>query len=1804
MSQRDVGRVDSEAERTREVKAALEVWKKGLLTVSGASRLINYRPTKTRSLTVETPSSDEILAHLMVGSQLRFQGRREEDAEQPLGEPRVSVDQEVPIVHTARPDKEIGPLLRSIMRYAANEWLDRGLHTLYLACGMLHWQDVDNTVYASPLILIPVELVPLGPRDVPRLAPAEDDPLVNPTLRVTLEKLGVSLPALEEGTAIETHLVAIEESIASKPSWRVTRDQVLSLFSFHKEAMYKDLVENEATILKHPVVRALATSDPLKQTGELSYEPISPDEIDRVAPPEDTPIVLDADSSQRAAIAAALDGRSFVMDGPPGTGKSQTIANMIGALMHAGKTVLFVSEKAAALEVVRNRLEHVGLLPYLFELHSNKASRKEVSEELLNSLLSKPVPGLGMPDHDRGVAAKDREALTAFADAMNETRKPLGQSLHTVLGRLSVLDGAPRLPMPDPAVAVALTNERYAELRDTLHELPWKWRPAEQGSTFLWLDVTDRKPLMERVDEAIHRLDQLFSIMSASPQLTSAFQITGPSGAGRLQRFQQLVEEASAPTPDAWLLEADLSGIEDDASTLRADIESARRATAKWHDATGQPWAVTHLFDEASPVGAALASGFVDDGATGPQCSELAVQLVAWADHLDATARDGGHLASVLGLPPVETMLDIDRTLDLAELCASPHKPESSWFGFQGGPSEVDRALTDAEIAMTALASAESKARQHFNPAALTLSLPQLLDRFRNQHRGLGKLSSAYRQDKQTLQACLTEGTPIAVGIAQLEQAVAWQAAAAHFEEVSRTVGPWLGAHWTGMQTDLSAAKSAAAVAARAESLMGRTPLPSQLVDRLVGPELGVASTASQIRADLAHVRSALAPDSLLGRHPQLHLSPVDVASQEIRSNASKLSAAAQWLAQIDHFVGGTTSLTRADLLRSIWTETAAALAKLPESDHHLHERFGSLYAGIQTDISLMDQALGWTKQVRSMAGSPLSQEQVDALRHARPVPALAEARDRWDRAIGAVLSAFGQRRQRDLEAELHDFDTARELLDALKDDPDGQEEWFAYRRLRQELVDYGLDEAVRASLEARVPRDDVPAALEKALLRAWVGEVMRDQRLDPSTTDGKNAQLTRYRKLDEELIRSAHSRIIHAVNGRRPPFNGLGEQGVIRREGEKRRRHMNVRELIGKTTNTVMALKPCFLMSPLAVSQYLPPDIRFDVVIFDEASQVTPSDAVTCVYRGHALILAGDDKQLPPTAFFERMDDDEAGDEETDVKDFASVLELGRASGALRNQGLRWHYRSADDALISFSNYKFYGGKLVVFPSPGDRRGQPAIQFHHVEGVYRRGATRDNPLEAQAVAERVLQHFTDNPGETLGVVTFSVPQQQAVLDALDRAREQRRDLDQYFDVNERLDAFFVKSLESVQGDERDKIIFSIGYGPDENGKITTNFGVLNRDKGWRRLNVAVTRARQRIELVSSMRAGDIPPTTNENVEYLRAYLDYAARGMAALAIDLGASGGTPDSPFEESVLALLNDWGYTVESQVGSAGYRVDIGVRHPDFPGLFMLGIECDGYQYHSAPAARDRDRLRESVLRGLGWRIHRIWGTAWYRDRVGEEARLRQALDEAIRSQHSDAPASARPAVSLEFEAVAMLERPSWAVEYSEARVPALPHWIDVSAPGAGFDMVDAVRHVVEVEGPVHEKVLHERLRVAWGIGAIGSRIRQNVNSAIRNAGVRHQGEFVSMANAPVQVRTPSATTTRKAEHIHEDELSLAMTLLLADMGSAEEEQLLIATARLFGWGRTGSGIQGRLRPILMRLLQEGAVRRSNGVVVVTG
>ena len=419
---------------------------------------------------------------------------------------------------------------------------------------------------------------------------------------------------------------------------------------------------------------------------------------------------------------------------------------------------------------------------------------------------------------------------------------------------------------------------------------------------------------------------------------------------------------------------------------------------------------------------------------------------------------------------------------------------------------------------------------------------------------------------------------------------------------------------------------------------------------------------------------------------------------------------------------------------------------------------------------------------------------------------------------------------------------------------------------------------------------------------------------------------------------------------------------GILSRELQKKTQHMPLRQLISKMSGALTQLTPCVMMSPMSIAQYLPPDGKpFDVVIFDEASQITVCDAIGAIARAKQAIIIGDPKQLPPTSFFGRGSDNDFDLDEDCEDDLESILDECLAA-RIPQMKLNWHYRSKCESLITFSNHHYYNDSLITFPNT-DTMGM-SVYFHSVDSVYKR-KSRVNRGEADAIVNDIVAKLR-SPGfnKSIGVVTFNMSQQTLISNLFEKAREKYPEIEPHFD-EEKFDAVFVKNIESVQGDECDIIYFSITFGKDAAGKLSMNFGAMNKSGGTRRLNVAITRAKEEMHVFSSLKPGDIDlsRTASEGVRDLKHFLEYAQRGAKALVEEFDAPGGYFDSPFEQAVAEHLQSKGWTVHSQIGVSGFKIDLGVVNPDAPGQYLSAVECDGATYHRSATARDRDFLRRT-------------------------------------------------------------------------------------------------------------------------------------------------------------------------------------------------------------------------------------------------
>jgi very-short-patch-repair endonuclease len=744
---------------------------------------------------------------------------------------------------------------------------------------------------------------------------------------------------------------------------------------------------------------------------------------------------------------------------------------------------------------------------------------------------------------------------------------------------------------------------------------------------------------------------------------------------------------------------------------------------------------------------------------------------------------------------------------------------------------------------------------------------------------------------------------------------------------------------------------------------------------------------------------------------------------------------------------------------------------------------------------------------------------------------------------------------------------------------------WNTYKK---ELKELGCDKVVENLLKSE-PKNSISiyASWRYSIMTALLDEAIKSrpslERFDLSS----NAEV--FRKTDRYMIEEYNRlKIQHEHLGRIPRFNALGEpMSVLRNEISKQRRHLPLRKLLEQAGEMIVKIKPVFMMSPLSVADFLKPDkIQFDYVIFDEASQVKPVEAFGALLRASRAVVVGDDKQLPPSNFFGQITDSEETDEEdaSVIPDLESILDLFVTRNAKQTM-LKWHYRSKHESLIAVSNKHFYENKLINLPSVFAQSDDLGLQFRHLpETNYAAGK---NEKEAEHIITALIEHSRTYPNpesHSIGIVAFGTKQKDCIENLLMRVRKSDPNFDKYLGAAENAqEPFFVKNLENVQGDERDVIFVSICYGKNTEGRLYKRFGPINQKGGERRLNVLFTRARLKCVLFSNFTAGDllIEATDSLGLSVFKAFLDYAQNRTFNIP---KITNKPTDSPFEDSVKAILEREGYEVHTQIGSAGYFVDLAIPDPHQKGRYLLGIECDGATYHSSKSARERDRLRQSVLEGLGWNIYRIWSTDWFRQPSIELRKLLDyinALERGItKPEENSQVLLSKPVLERKVDDASN----TWKERYQQASLDTFGIYNDLHLV-EDYELINIVSQLLEIESPVHKDYAKTVITQKMGIARIGNRIENRFNEVFDMGQKRDKwvikNKFIWRHNQKIEKvrdRRYLPDKFRQIEWVAPEEIQFALKEIVIEAGAIDRLELMRAViSNINGGNRLTDGIR---------------------------
>lgn len=1682
------------SERSSALISALAQLRMKLLDLTGRNRLINFKHTVGKSLQfieghpaaiyqrlVETNNRSAI--NLLSIPEPALTDWVERNGRMQRPEPRdwakalgLSTSYEIPGVGQVSQDTPLRALMyhddlckhcRKIEREAKLAIEETGANMLFLVLGFLEFPDPrDNErIFSAPLISIPVTLQKTEVAGGQRfsLLFTGDDITENLSLREKLRNdYGVVLPEItEEQIDVNDYFAEIQAIIKNKVGFALKHRVSLCLLSFSNMLLVRDLepekwptIGDYNALIDHPIVR-----DVFEGKVDIGGSGISlaKDHLVEEGEGANIPLVYDADSSQHSALIDVLSlNKNLVIEGPPGTGKSQTITNLIAASISAGKKVLFVAEKLAALEVVKNRLSLAGLDPFVLELHSNKTNKKQVLEEIAKRIGFEPNRAINLPRLQLQLESH-RKDLKAYSDLINSiSHNAFGWTIHEVMWRaekhrLVLSNEESLLSQIDIRDGTLISEFELTGRMDCLRYLSsqyssvggfdssctfWGFYPErlipgdEVKLTHLFEDASNwgrafihaTKRFSEVIGGRISDLSLEFCkvqlaelkrlLITANQQLPLHLiprffedDDTGEKAAQTIEAFTKQVEHYNSlgnAVKVALTLESNVSKtVFDSLKSLNrsgellgvefGSLNEMRILHSQLIEATGK----------LSIANDAVISFFKSKNIPYQTTKQSLDSLLRYTDQVLEVPEELLHLQTP-GLALDGATQAIDQLLKL----------QTEWTGIE------DELL--ASLYVDALPHEEN-----ITQAILTLREGDAWYRiFQSRWRKAVGLHKALQRTKVKL--------PSQKRLQQLETINKLLALKQKWKTSptwSRYIGLSAGTTPSSLESYLTLAKWNRAIKVASEEIQ------SELID----PVKLTADKARSLGREFAIVKHAItdaisAFNSIHSKLKNLSDFPgadlIGTAIEKARWLTDSLGEHFEWLessargsATLGQVINGCDSALQRFVLKSEIQENAQVKALL-----------GDLYWGVDTDCQAAAEALSFGL---SIDGLNLSPQIKYKLRSGHPIEncntliASLESVHTGLQHIVNFNSAMVHYGRFEIDSwagtsadgDLELFTCAlHEAIQKAIDDKDLLIPWSLYLTRRREASEQGLDQFVNLIEKKLIKPSELPDAYAYCTYSTIIREAFRNiPELGRFTGLRHNQIREEFKRLDTEIISMRGKAIayecsnnVNLIPGRSGGrVDTLTEMVLLNYLIPQQRPRMPVRKILTRANGSIQQLKPCFMMGPQAVAQYLTPGvIKFDLVIMDEASQLKPEEAIGAIARGGQLVVVGDPKQLPPTSFFSRAAQDvESNDDLFTTTDAESILDVC-SSHFKPTRSLRWHYRSQHHSLIAFSNHNFYNSNLVIFPSPYGQSGKLGVRAVYLaDAIYE---NQTNLREANRVVEAVVEHIANRPNESLGIVTLNIKQRDLITELLEERLRTVRGADVYKErwVNEGA-PLFIKNLENVQGDERDAIVISTTFGkPPGADAVRQNFGPISRHGGWRRLNVLFTRAKRSVALYTSMRPEDIviDGTTPVGTKALRNYLEYARTGNLTAVEDTGREA---ESDFEISVIKMLEKHGYEVTPQLGVAGYRIDIAVKHPDSKGTYLAAIECDGATYHSALSVRDRDRIRQEILESLGWRgrIWRIWSTDWFRTPRQETEKLINFLEQQRQSwkpEHSSGEA----------------------------------------------------------------------------------------------------------------------------------------------------------------------------------------------------
>lgn len=1507
---------------------------------------------------------------------------------------------------------EMEKILTSIERDARTIIEETGSNMLYLVLGLLKWKEAKNSEQYnySPLISIPIVLNKEKRANKYEFTLEYSGAGVD-TNRSLAEKLnndyGIILPELTEELSYYEYLKKVQEAIQYQKDWSLKNEIAIDFLKFGKILMYQDLKEenwqNGTPLSEKDIFKDIFEGKEISETSMFAQEY----DIDLDTLANNIPLVMNADSSQHSAIVDVLNGKNIVIEGPPGTGKSQTISNLIAALLSEGKSVLFVSEKLAALEVVHKRLDSIGLSDFCLELHSHKSQKTKILESIKKRVETKYDD---TEAHDRTIQEieEKKKNLKEYIDLLHESYGAINKKAYDIFWLVEKYNNASKFLKFD----VPNANEYSAyKLSHTIEELKkFKMFLKEYDfNRFYWngldtynlnfVDIDSFVQTLELLKNDFIQLHEQFNLLNAD--ITNEYTQSKKINAF-IKAFNDKVKDYSK---EILINLADNSNAYDEYLKNYSSIKDSINSIV---DNLNSFNIYVELFEKIilniAKIDKILKHIKNETNISNNRNIEYIQQLLSginYLSHVDAI------LYSFINSNYIDTVFS--KEFDLMKNDLNQHHSLNKNLSKIAQTQKVD------DISLEEIESFEK-------------IIKDKKDSFFN------FFSTEYKQARSAIESVLVKPLPNDKSkwndiIGEIKEYISFKS---KFESNEKYI-KYFGKLFNGTKTNIDEIEKLHEWVLVIQQNINIAEILNLLISGDIANYNLLLSYKDSLIESLESYNSSL---DLLEKDcnkkfiKKIYYDREDIDIIELKN---KLETINDDLDNLTNSIHKSTNISKnSDFGREIFNLITSEklediFIKIKKYDIGINDLTSDFELFIDLSQKLNESSNGQNIDLNDEAYELIVDTKdlfifiLDSSLDENLKQYLVKDIDRVNilKKISHIQNDIDKIYQKiEIKGTINDIffgenikiNDCIEKLDKLDDNKQTLSIWINYRQIVHDLKNHGLSLIVESVEDKILPIDEIIANFTYNFYHTLLKEIFRKNQLFNRFNRLSHEQsLKTFKELDIKLIELNKQKVAYLTSQKEIPLgyrgnrkSDLTEFSLLENELNKKKRHIPIRQLISRASGALKALNPCFMMSPLSVAQYLPPNqVEFDVLIVDEASQLRPEEALGSIARVNQIVIVGDPKQLPPTSFFDSMN--KAEDEDTVASESESILDICLNLYKPIRQ-LRWHYRSQHESLIDFSNQQFYDGNLIVFPSPISKNSaELGVKYHYIENSAYQSSR--NKVEAKIIIEHLEKQMKNYPDRSIGIGTLNSTQRDLIQDMVDEREKESPTISNYISKwSKTSEPFFIKNLENLQGDERDVILISTTFGKDKDtGRVYQRFGPINSDTGWRRLNVLFSRSKQKMEIFTSMRSSDIIISENSSrgVRALKAFLNYLEKGIVSEFSEI--INRDFDSEFEVSVYNILKDCGFKCVPQVGVAGYFIDLAVTSTKNPNDFVLAIECDGATYHSSKSARDRDRLKQDVLETLGWQVYKIWSVDWYKNRENEISKLVKIIKEAQAKYH---------------------------------------------------------------------------------------------------------------------------------------------------------------------------------------------------------